>query len=543
MDGHVVVSGFGTLGRQVAALLRARDVAVTIIDTFDDPDEEVHAAALGCRYLHGDASKAHYLTQADIAGARAAIFTTGNEQANLQGAIIARRLNPTAPIVLRLYDETLVRHVESIFNVNALSTSLLVTPAIISAAVGVDLLAEFELDDRVLMIYAGVEGHPDARGIALDGAALALAASPADAPVQVRLMHPHEHMRHQERHRARRTVNWAALHPARLWQALGGLLHGLNAVTWRLVFFTVLLVVLGTVVFSLSLHLSPITALYFVITTVTTVGYGDINLANESPLIKVYGILLILGGAIMLANLYTLIADFVLTARMEYLLGRRKVRLRDHAIVVGLGATGSRVAHDLHRLGVAVVAIEAHEDGEHVAAARAEFPVIIGNGTSKTILEMAGLHQAAVVITTGDDPMYNLSVALHAREMQPGCKIVLFTPGAELADTFTNLGFHFVLGAAVVAAPAFVDAALYPHVETSFAAGGQTVLISRLTLDAASPLVGRTVRDCGQALGVAPLLDGDLQFLAPDTVLQPGQRVVVLLSREHAEVLQTPAAV
>ena len=187
-----------------------------------------------------------------------------------------------------------------------------------------------------------------------------------------------------------------------------------------------------------------------------------------------------------------------------------------------------------------VQAIEASDDGENVSSARAIFPVIIGNATRKSILEMAGLADAAVLITTTHDPMLNLSVALHAREVRPGCKIVVFTPDAELAETFTNLGFHFVLGAAVVAAPAFVDAALYPNVETSFRAGDTTVLISRLALDPDSPLVGRTVHACGKELGVAPLLDESLHFLAPNSVLKAGQRVVVLLAREKADILQAP---
>ncbi len=134
LSGHVVLGGFGTLGQQVAVLLRERGLEVVVVDTLDDPDDKTRAEELGCRYVQGDISRAHYLQRAGIARARCAILTTGNEQANLEAAITARRLNPTAPVVLRLFDETLVRHVESIFSVHALRSRLKTPTPPVSAA-------------------------------------------------------------------------------------------------------------------------------------------------------------------------------------------------------------------------------------------------------------------------------------------------------------------------------------------------------------------------------------------------------------------------
>lgn len=538
LSGHVVLGGFGALGQQVASLLRERGLEVVVIDLDDNPDNKAYAQEIGCRYYLGDVSTGHYLQQAGMASARCAIIVTGDDQANLQAAIKARQLHPTAPVVVRLFDETLVRHVENIFSVHALSAATIISPAIVSAAAGVEMLTEFEHNGRVLMIYHSKENHPEARGIQVDGETLALSTNLADTPMHARVCLaklPFKHPHHQ--HHVRRRARWASLHPVRIWARAMAMFRDMNAVTWRMVAFTVLLVLFSTVVFTRGDKLSPLDALYFVITTVSTVGYGDISLATAPAQMKVFGILLILAGATLLANLYTLLADVVLTARMEYLMGRRQVRLSEHAIVVGLGSIGSRVAHDLHRMEFEVVAIEAHADAENIPAARAEFPVIIGNATRKSILQMAGVADAAVVIAATKDPMLNLSVALHAREVNPNIKIVVLTPTAELEETFTNLGFHFVLSTAPLAAPSFVDAALYPHVETSFLAGEKTVLIARLTLEADSPLVGKTVRACGQELGVAPLLNESLEFFSPDTMLTVGQKLIMLLSREKADTL------
>jgi len=97
------------------------------------------------------------------------------------------------------------------------------------------------------------------------------------------------------------------------------------------------------------MDLSLVDAFYFVGTTVTTVGYGDITPLKASPALKLYAVLLMLFGSATLATLTSILTAFVVTERFEKLLGRRRVPSEGHVVVVGLGNVGNRTLAGLAR--------------------------------------------------------------------------------------------------------------------------------------------------------------------------------------------------
>ena len=59
-----------------------------------------------------------------------------------------------------------------------------------------------------------------------------------------------------------------------------------------------LLIAASTLVFDRYMGISLLDALYFVVVTFATVGYGDINLLKESAALKLFGILTIMVGCV-----------------------------------------------------------------------------------------------------------------------------------------------------------------------------------------------------------------------------------------------------
>ena len=104
------------------------------------------------------------------------------------------------------------------------------------------------------------------------------------------------------------------------------------------------LVIPSTLYFQSALALSPINALYFVVSTITTVGYGDIALRDASSVTKIVGMLLMFGGAAFMASLFALLTAWVVTRRLEVLSGRVRVRYRGHVVIAGGGNVGIRTA-------------------------------------------------------------------------------------------------------------------------------------------------------------------------------------------------------
>ena len=103
------------------------------------------------------------------------------------------------------------------------------------------------------------------------------------------------------------------------------------------------LIVSSTLMFNRYLGLGLLDSLYFVVVTVATVGYGDINLLEASAPLKVFGIAMIMFGALTLALVFGLVTDAIVGARLVRALGQYPVPKRDHVVVCGVGTTGSTV--------------------------------------------------------------------------------------------------------------------------------------------------------------------------------------------------------
>jgi voltage-gated potassium channel len=107
-------------------------------------------------------------------------------------------------------------------------------------------------------------------------------------------------------------------------------------------FFVIML--LGTLGFSLVEGLSPVDAFYFSLVTVTTVGYGDIHPATQIG--KILAVILIICGVGTFLG--------VVAAATEMLLNRRETRVRMQKLhmVTGLffGEVGTRLLADFSQL-------------------------------------------------------------------------------------------------------------------------------------------------------------------------------------------------
>jgi voltage-gated potassium channel len=100
MRDHVIVCGFGRVGRQVAAELKRAGVPVVIVDLNGEMVEHCAGAGYGC--VIGDASEDCVLQEAGIAHARGLIATTNSDANNIYVTLAARALRPDLFIVARV---------------------------------------------------------------------------------------------------------------------------------------------------------------------------------------------------------------------------------------------------------------------------------------------------------------------------------------------------------------------------------------------------------------------------------------------------------
>jgi voltage-gated potassium channel Kch len=219
-----------------------------------------------------------------------------------------------------------------------------------------------------------------------------------------------------------------------------------------------LLVFPSALLFSHALNLRYMDALYFVWTTVMTVGYGDIALKDASDGIKLFGMALMLAGASFIAVLFALLSDWVVSRRLDLLRGRTRVRGGGHILIAGAGNVGLRIAELLAGSGRRIVIIERDTESRNSAALNtAGHHVIIADATQRETLELARMDSAAVILAVTDADAVNLQIALHAREHD--VPVVMRVISTELSDHVSARGDWIALSPVAAAAESFAQAA------------------------------------------------------------------------------------
>ena len=187
-----------------------------------------------------------------------------------------------------------------------------------------------------------------------------------------------------------------------------------------------------------------------------------------------------IAGVGLVAIVFSLLTDPIVSARVEQALGRRKTALTDHIVVVGLGDVGTRVAEELHRAGEAVVAIERDPDHESVPMLKDRIQVIIADAKRESAMQQANLARARAVIVTTTDDVVSLRIAHQAETFNPKLRTVVRIYDSALADKLgRGLGIDHTVNAAQTAASTFVACALAERVEQSFMLGSRLLAIRR----------------------------------------------------------------
>lgn len=104
LENHVVVVGYGRVGRHILSVLRSVGVPSLVIESSAIKLDELRT--MGARTLFGDASNSDLLEHAGLGHARALVVAVPNETSAEVIIQNARRLNPSLPIIARSATES-----------------------------------------------------------------------------------------------------------------------------------------------------------------------------------------------------------------------------------------------------------------------------------------------------------------------------------------------------------------------------------------------------------------------------------------------------
>ncbi|MHB2016407.1 MAG: NAD-binding protein [Candidatus Xenobia bacterium] len=413
MEDHVIVCGLGNVGFHAVALLLALGERVAVVTAQTRESWLRQVQERGLPVIIGDARDQKLLVEVGLEKAKSLVAITDADLTNIEIVLDARRVRPDLPVVVRLFDQTLAPRLEGVLDIRrAVGVSGLSAPVFAAAALG----------ERVIgsMAVAGVPYVIGRYQVEGDGTTLGeFAARHHVMPISVRARgvryaEPAPETRLEANDRVillAAKADWDRLTgddapPRRpLWRRLFELLRptlwwSFMSNVWRnaplslrstfVVFNLVLLLSVG--VFHLGMHLSFRDAFYLVVSTVTTVGFGDVVPSKE---LRLFACVVMLLGSLATGILYSILTDFVVAARFSQLLGdTSRVPEAGHVIVVGTGSIGFRIVEALRSSGAQVVVIDRDAEGRFMEAVRGIAPVLIGDARQDAVLRRARIETA-----------------------------------------------------------------------------------------------------------------------------------------------------
>jgi len=187
-----------------------------------------------------------------------------------------------------------------------------------------------------------------------------------------------------------------------------------------------LILLVGTLGYVLLEGWPVLDALYMTIITITTVGFGEVNVVSSAG--RIFTICIIFMGMGIMAYSLGMVAQIMVETQVRTILGRRKLgkelrSIKNHYILCGFGRIGKIIAKGLKSQGIPLVVIDQSPESKEILEDQ-NVPHIIGDGTSDDVLMEAGIERAKGLVTVVLSDADNLFITMTARGLNPKLYIV-----------------------------------------------------------------------------------------------------------------------
>jgi voltage-gated potassium channel len=296
-------------------------------------------------------------------------------------------------------------------------------------------------------------------------------------------------------------------------------------------------------------------AVYMTVTTLTTVGYGEVHSLKPSG--RIFTIILLLVGVLTFFYTVTELVRLVISGEIQELLGRRRMErnlanLKNHMIICGYGRMGRHVCGEFSRRGMPFVIIDRRPE----VLRNFELPngiALEGDATTDAVLRHAGVERARALVTVAASDADNLFITLSARLLNDKLFIVARAEADLAEEKLLRAGASrvvtpYAIGGAKVAM-AVLRPAVVDFIELATGSEHLDLQIEETLIQPGSKLAGVTLLGSGlrQDLGVIVVAikkeNGHLVSNPPgDAVMTPGDTLIALGARQSLDQVEMLAS-
>jgi voltage-gated potassium channel len=309
----------------------------------------------------------------------------------------------------------------------------------------------------------------------------------------------------------------------------------------------VLIPVVGTAGYMIIEGWGFLDALYMTVTTITTVGFREVQPLDDAG--KIFTIILAICGIGAIFYGFISLFQFVLEGELGMLLGVRRMKgqiekLKDHYILCGFGRVGEEIAREFVARDVAFVVVENNPEAIERAEKRG-YLLLVGDATSDASLKEAGVESARVLLAASDSDAGNTFIVLTAKALNPRLFVVARAAHPESEPRMMRAGADRVFSPYNIAGKQMALTALHPMVvefiDTLASRRDGAPVLAEFDVSEASGLAGRTIHEVLHEFPSVVVLglenaSGELQVGPPvDTVLRMGDRVILVGQEKELE--------
>jgi voltage-gated potassium channel len=290
----------------------------------------------------------------------------------------------------------------------------------------------------------------------------------------------------------------------------------------------IILLIVGTIGFSIIQEWGLLDSFYMTVITVSTVGYGEVHpLNNHGRVFASFLILLWLGTAFYTT---TRLGQWVLEGKLQDVFERRKLmkdisKMKEHIVVCGMGRIGTIVAEGLQQENHQFCVVESERDREEELH-QTGYRYILGDATEEDTLEEAGVSRARLLLALLPTDADNLYVTIAAKEINPQITVIARAIEERAEVRLKRAGANKVVSPYKAAGLRVLNAAIHPT-----AVEFMELVTHRTQL----------------ALGLEEVQVSDRSQIKDQTISQCGIRnrfgvIVVAIKRKSGEMVYNPEA-
>jgi voltage-gated potassium channel len=319
----------------------------------------------------------------------------------------------------------------------------------------------------------------------------------------------------------------------------------------QLALLAVLAVVTAGSIGYVVLGFSPLDAIYQTVTTISTVGFREIQPLSTAG--KIFTIALIIAGVGTALYAFSVVLESLVEGHLRQHFERRRMqrgidRMNGHTIVCGWGRVGRAVAGYLAGQGAAVVVVDI--DPQRVADVTC--PTVTGDVTDDEVLRKAGIMRARALVAAINTDAENVYVTLSARSLRPDLIIIARARTEESEPKLLRAGATRVVNPQRIGGQRIAAAAQQPNVveflDVVMHDGSLEFRLEEIPVRAGSRLAGRTLQEAnvGETTGalVLALRGRDGTFLTNPPMQTPvgaGYILIAIGTQQQLSALQNAA--